>query len=593
MDTPGAPDRGAGSTPLVRVRDVSISYAAGAGRLTVVDRASFDVVAGRTLGVVGESGSGKSTIARTLLAELRHGSRLDSGTVHVDGTDVFSLDDAGLRDLRGGTVAIVAQNAGHSLTPSMRVGAQIVEMLQAHGFESGRARMVDLLDQVRLPDPAEMAERYPHQLSGGQQQRVSIAMAIAARPRVLVLDEPTTALDVITQATVLSLIADLTAELQTATVIVSHDLGVVSAVADDVAVMRDGVIVEEQPTRELFANPREPYTGELLAAVPRLEPVADSLVRPGVTGPAPGAGIATRTKPLIDLRDVTIAYGAHLPPAVTEVNLEVFAGSTVALVGESGSGKSTVATAVAGLAGIRSGSITLNSSDGSTADLSRDVRHRDPQVRRRIQLIFQNADTSLNPRATIGTAIKRPLRYFGQATRSEVDEKVALLLTDVGLGPEFATRLPGQLSGGQRQRAGIARALAANPEVIIADEITTALDVSVQAEILALLAQLQKDRDLTCLFISHDLAVVRGVADHVAVMRDGRLVEFAPTETLFTAHRHPYTASLLGSVLEPGDTELPSPEVSRVTWRDTGAEHATDLGGGHLVREWEPSDAAG
>ncbi|MFJ4074111.1 MULTISPECIES: ABC transporter ATP-binding protein [unclassified Curtobacterium] len=575
--------------PIVRVDDLAISYAAGKRLVPVVRGVSFAIPAGRTLGLVGESGSGKSTVARTLLAHLRAGSTIVGGSVRVGGDDVFALSPSGRRELRGGVASVVAQNAGQALTPSMRVGEQIREALRAHREPDGPERVAELVRLVRLPDPDAIVRRYPHQLSGGQQQRIAIAMAVAARPRVLVLDEPTTALDVVTQAAVLDLIADLGRQLGMAVLLVSHDLGVVSAMADEIAVMRDGEIVEHAATAALFAAPQHEYTRALLAAVPDgRRPGGTDRVPETATVSSTVASTAGRTvppeplvRPVVTAEDLVIRYGRGLPAAVDGVSFTIAPRETLAVVGESGSGKSTLATALAGLVPAESGTFSFD--DGTVSgDLREPIAGRSPDLRRAVQLVFQNADTSLNPRRTVGAAIGRPLKLFtGTSSRQRVGE----LLTQVGLGPEFAERLPAQLSGGQRQRVGIARALAAEPRLVIADEITTALDVQVQAGILALLADLQRSRGLSCLFISHDLAVVRGVADRVAVMTGGRIVEIGPTERVFTGPNHPYTSTLLAATLEPGSTELPDVGDGVPRWRHT--EGWTDHGDGHLTRNWE------
>ncbi len=558
---------------VVRVADLAISYAAGRTDVPVVRGVSFEIRAGRALGLVGESGSGKSTVARTLLAHLRRGSRIVGGAVEVAGDDVFALSPAATRELRGGTAAVVAQNAGQALTPSMRVGRQLREALESHGLPSEDERVEELIRLVRLPDPATIVRRYPHQLSGGQQQRIAIAMAVAARPRVLVLDETTTALDVVTQAAVLTLIRDLARELGMAVLLVSHDLGVVSTMVDEIAVMRDGVIVEHRPTAELFASPEHPYTRELLAAIPG---------GPGAAGPAP-ASADDQVTPMVVADGLVVRYARGLPPAVSDVSFTIAPRETLAVVGESGSGKTTLATALAGLVPTESGTFRFQG-DGVEGDLTSAVAGRSPALRRAVQLVFQNADTSLNPRRTVGAAIARPLKLFtGRASAERVGE----ILTEVGLSPDFAARLPNQLSGGQRQRVGIARALAADPQLVIADEITTALDVRVQAEILDLLAGLQRDKGLSCLFISHDLAVVRGVADRVAVMTGGRIVEIGPTERVVQGPNHPYTRQLLAATLEPGATELPRVEDVTATWRDAAGGGWRELGDGHRIRDWE------
>ncbi|KAF0258322.1 Glutathione import ATP-binding protein GsiA [Clavibacter michiganensis subsp. michiganensis] len=558
---------------VVRVADLAISYAAGRTDVPVVRGVSFEIRAGRALGLVGESGSGKSTVARTLLAHLRRGSRIVGGAVEVAGDDVFALSPAATRELRGGTAAVVAQNAGQALTPSMRVGRQLREALESHGLPSEDERVEELIRLVRLPEPATIVRRYPHQLSGGQQQRIAIAMAVAARPRVLVLDEPTTALDVVTQAAVLTLIRDLARELGMAVLLVSHDLGVVSTMVDEIAVMRDGVIVEHRPTAELFASPEHPYTRELLAAIPG---------GPGAAAPA-SASAEDQVTPMVVADGLVVRYARGLPPAVSDVSFTIAPRETLAVVGESGSGKTTLATALAGLVPTESGTFRFQG-DGVEGDLTSAVAGRSPALRRAVQLVFQNADTSLNPRRTVGAAIARPLKLFtGRASAERVGE----ILTEVGLSPDFAARLPNQLSGGQRQRVGIARALAAGPQLVIADEITTALDVRVQAEILDLLARLQRDNGLSCLFISHDLAVVRGVADRVAVMTGGRIVEIGPTERVFQGPNHPYTRQLLAATLEPGATELPRVEDVTATWRDAAGGGWRELGDGHRIRDWE------
>ncbi|MEV5771223.1 ABC transporter ATP-binding protein [Streptomyces antimycoticus] len=585
------------STPIVSVEALSVAYRSGGsgGReVPVVDEVSLEVHPGRTLALVGESGSGKSTVAATLLGHLRHGSRLTGGRVGVEGRDVFALPARELRRLRGGTVAMVSQNAGHALTPSMRIGRQIAEA-------GGEVPVTDLLEQVRLPHPRELARRYPHELSGGQQQRVAIAMAIAARPKVLVLDEPTTGLDVITQRGVLDLVGALREELGLAAVLVSHDLGVVAHMADEVCVLRAGRVVEAAPTRRLFAAPADPYTRRLLASVPRIADAGLALVgEDGTREIRPKAEVPADAAEALDVREVTIDYGTSR--AVDGVSFSVRRGEVLALVGESGSGKSTIAWSLAGLRGLSAGTMRAASSGalggaaGSAAggDLGAPARRRPLALRRTVQLVFQNADTSLNPRRSVGDAIRRPLRFFGSAgSRGEAASRARRLIADVRLDPDFADRLPAQLSGGQRQRIGIARALAGEPEVLIADEITTALDVSVQADVLRLLDDLRRERELACLFISHDLAVVRGIADRVVVLRHGVVVEEGPTDAVFERPGHPYTRALMGAALEP-DPEVEGAAASAPAeeWADAAEPGAVweELGGGHRVRRWRPTD---
>lgn len=567
------------NVPPVRIRDLQISYQAGTSRVRVVDDINLELHAGRTVGVVGESGSGKSTVGRTLLGHLRPGSAIDTGTVEVLGEDVFALPPETLREFRGAKVALVPQNAGHSLTPSMRIGAQITEALTVHGLPAPEARIHELLRQVHLPDPKRLVDRYPHELSGGQQQRVAIAMAIAPGPEILVLDEPTTALDVITQAAVLALINELRDELRMSVLIVSHDLGVVSAISDDIVVMREGSQVEKGATAEVLANPREKYTRDLLASAPRIE---DEGVAPH---PLP-AEVVLRCE------NLAVRYPRAPRRAVSEFGVDVHHSETVALVGESGSGKSTVATALAGLVHTEAGTMLLRDVDGDEHDLSRPAAARPPAVRRSVQMVFQNADLALNPRRTVRDAVARPLKIFrgiGRGTRQ--DEEVDRLLVEVGLGPEFARRLPGQLSGGQRQRVGIARALAARPSLLIADEPTTALDVSVQAEVLDLLDDIRERYGLATLFISHDLAVVRRLAHRIVVMRSGIVVESAPSDALFSDPRHPYTRTLLESVVEAGHARLPDAEIDSRHIVVDPTSPIIMVGENHYVRADEGVDA--
>ncbi|MFF0163870.1 dipeptide ABC transporter ATP-binding protein [Streptomyces sp. NPDC005263] len=562
-------------TPLVSVNSLSVAYRSGGRQIPVVHEVSLEAAAGQTLALVGESGSGKSTLAAALLGHLRHGSHVTGGSVAVDGRDVFALSAPELRRLRGRTVAMVAQNAGQALTPSMRVGRQIAEA-------GGDIPVTDLLAQVRLPRPAELARRYPHELSGGQQQRVALAMAIAARPKVLVLDEPTTGLDVVTQRGVLDLIAALRDELGLAAVLVSHDLGVVAHLADEVCVLKSGRVVESAPTRRLFATPREPYTKRLLASVPRLDDAGLALVREtGEREIRPRAVVPEDAPVTVSARDVTVDYGSSR--AVHGVSFEVRRGEVLALVGESGSGKSTLAWTLAGLRTPSGGAMAHES-----GDLARPAQRRPMSLRRRVQLVFQNADTSLNPRRSVGDAIRRPLRFFGTASgRADSAERARRIIADVRLDPALADRLPAQLSGGQRQRIGIARALAGEPDVLIADEITTALDVSVQADVLRLVDDLRRERDLACLFISHDLAVVRGIADRVVVLRGGVVVEEGPTEAVFSDPRHPYTRQLMAAALEP-DPDAQPPVEAAPDWADAAREGEvwTEHGDGHRVRRW-------
>jgi peptide/nickel transport system ATP-binding protein len=534
---------------IAEVRGLTVTYADA----PALSEVSLAIEPGGSLALVGESGSGKSTLAEALLGHLRPGARLAAGSVLVDDTDVFTAPPRRLRELRSRAVAFVPQSASAALTPTMRVGGQLTEVLRGTSDKrAARAEAVRLLRLVRLPDPSALANRYPHELSGGQQQRVAIAMAIAGSPRLLVLDEPTTGLDVITQAGILALLSNLRDELGVAMLLVSHDLGVVSSLCERVCVLRAGRVVEAGRTGEVFANPAEDYTRQLLAAVPSLRG----------RGPArePSDG-----DPLLRVAGLTVDYRRRADPAsgptVQDVDLTVHAGEVVALVGESGSGKSTIAWTIAGLRKPAAGRISLGGDD-----LSAPAGRRPAALRRRVQLIFQSADTSLNPRRTIGDAVARPITLFGLASgREQTRRRRDETLADVGLEPaRTAGRLPGQLSGGQRQRAGIARALAAGPVLVLADEVVSALDMSVQATVLKLLEDLRAARDLGYLFISHDLAVVRSIADRVVVLYLGRVCEEGPADQVFNGPSHPYTHRLLGAVAEIGRPPAVSPDDDEV-----------------------------
>ncbi|RIK38105.1 MAG: ABC transporter ATP-binding protein [Chloroflexi bacterium] len=612
------------SQPLLRVDGLTIGYTGRSGRVNqVVRNVTLTIERGQTLGLVGESGCGKSTLALALLGYLREGSRVLGGTVRFGGQDLFALPADALQEVRGGQIALVPQNAGQSLTPTMRIGAQIVESLTVHHHldqAQAHAVAVDLLGQVRLPNPAAMAQRYPHELSGGQQQRVAIAMALAGEPDLLVLDEPTTGLDVTTQAHILDLLEEIRTHSNVAMVYVSHDLGVIARVSDRLAVMYAGEIVETGAAVTLFAQPHHPYTRGLLASVPRLsegglpqalpgQPPAPSeqisgcsfaprcafaderctavappletaggslephQVRchywPRVVATEPvrqvrvernGAGPGAMQSPLILLDGVSITYartglgalwrklrGQPEPPAtVSDITLTIQRGETLALVGESGSGKSTLARTVAGLQPKLSGQSRLGESD-----LTPPVERRSPELRRAIQIIFQNPDASLNPRQTVSQIVERPLWLFFGLPRAERRARAVALLERMRLGAHYLERYPGQLSGGEKQRVAIARAFAAEPDLVLCDEVVSALDVSVQAAVLELLSNLQRERGVTYLFIAHDLAVVRAIADRVAVLYQGRLCEVGTVTQVYTPPFHPYTETLLAAVPEP------------------------------------------
>jgi peptide/nickel transport system ATP-binding protein len=600
---------------LASVEGLTVDFWTGSRWANVVDDVSFELKPGESYGLVGESGCGKTTTAAALLGFRRPGSRVRAGAVRFGGRDLIALDDRELRRVRGREVSLVPQNPTTSLTPNMRIGHQIVEAMRVHGFGKSdvyrRERALELIRDVRLPDPARTARKYPHQLSGGQQQRVTIAMSLACGPRLLVLDEPTTGLDVTTQAQILDLLARLRAEHGTAMLYVTHNLGVVAEICDRVGVMYAGDLVEEAPTRELFEHPRHPYTRGLIASVPsvvnpertkaalhgllqrgdlppgcRFAPrcaFADARSReerplleqveeghrvacwhwrdiPSLDEQAPGeesiqpAATGADGEQLLSVRALDVAYvrvrekplARRVPvPVVRHVSFDIRPGETFALVGESGSGKSTIAGAVAGMLRPLAGEITF---DGR--NIARAVDGRDPKLRREIQLVFQNPDASLNPRQRVASIVGRPLELFFGLRGKALRQKVTTLLEDVRLDPTFARRYPHELSGGERQRVAIARALAAEPRLMLCDEVLSALDVSVQATILELLRTLQADRGIAYLFISHDLAVVRSLSHRVGVLYRGELCEVGLVEEVYAPPFHPYTEELLRAVPE-------------------------------------------
>ncbi|MEM9776771.1 MAG: ABC transporter ATP-binding protein [Chloroflexota bacterium] len=548
------------SEKLVDIRNLSIGYTTKYGKLVHVLRdVNVQIAPGETLGLVGESGSGKSTLGQAMMGFLRSGSRVLNGEVYYDGHEMFSLSPKELESIRGRKIALIPQNAGQSLTPTIRIGKQIVEALELNANIKGAEahdRAVELLGQVRLPTPPEIAMRYPHELSGGQQQRVAVAMALAGGPDMLVLDEPTTGLDVTTQAYLLELLSDVIKEMGTAMMYISHDLGVIARVSDRVCVMYAGEVVEENTARNIFKAPQHTYTQSLLDSIPRLN--LDQIEVPD------DAGAGSKSDIAIHLSDVEITYhkpglldrmlGVEEPPStVSGINLDVKRGETVALVGESGSGKSTIVRTISGLIPAKSGEIRFEK-----FDLTTNVDHRPMGLRKRIQMIFQNPDASLNPRHSVTEILDQPLKLYFPGMSAEDREKRKLELLDrVRLPHIYLTRYPSQLSGGEKQRVAIARAFAAEPEIVLCDEVTSALDVSVQAAVLDLLRELQEEDNVTYIFITHDLAVVREFADRVAVLYQGRLCEVGTVEEIYSPPFHPYTQKLLSAVLEPDPDHVP------------------------------------
>lgn len=562
----------------------------------IVSGVSFEIRAGEVMGLVGESGSGKSTVAMALLNFAKRGASVTGGSVHVDGQDILTMKGADLRRARGNLVAYVPQDPSVSLNPVMQVGEQLREVLPRTPKPEVGRRITELLDEVGLPGTPDFLRKYPHEMSGGQQQRVVIAMSVLARPRLLVLDEPTTALDVSTQARVLTMVAQLCQDHDMAAVYVSHDLGVVSEVADQIVVLYSGRVVERGRREQIFAAPRHPYTIGLLASMPstterrRLLGIPgrapSPLVRPGGCAFAPrcdfavascsaeepdlvegGSGHHVRcsrlaqvavdqpraqglvlapsearppeTSPLLRIRSFSASYGDRT--VLTDIDLEVGEGECLALVGESGSGKSTLARSLVGLHRHWTGSVTL---DG--VQLPASAAQRDVTVRRRLQYVFQNPYSSLNPRRTVADSVAVPLDLFVGERGEGARHHVLAALERVGLSSSLADRYPNELSGGERQRAAIARAIVCRPDVLLCDEITSALDVSVQATVIELLRDLMAD-GLTMVFVTHDLAVVRSIADRVAVLDQGRIIEAAQAEAVFGDPQTDYTRELLAS----------------------------------------------
>jgi ABC-type glutathione transport system ATPase component/ABC-type dipeptide/oligopeptide/nickel transport system permease subunit len=530
--------------------DLSVTFRTDSGLVRAVRDVSFDVAPGEVLAVVGESGSGKSVSSRAVLGLLPSTATVEGeATLTKDGTEqqLIGLPTSKLRPIRGDQVSMVFQEPSTALNPVYTVGWQIAEGLQAHGEISkkdARARAIELLDMVGLPDPEHRVDYYPHQLSGGQKQRVVIAMAIASDPDVIIADEPTTALDVTVQAAILELLLSLRDRIGTAVVLITHNMGVVADMADRVVVMYRGRVVEEAPSSQLFASPRHPYTRALLDAVPHLG---------REHGPQP---VPESAEVVLDVDDLVVEFAGRLGQpsfrAVDHVSLQVRRGEVLGLVGESGSGKTTVGRATVGLQQPTGGRVSVSGTEISGLS---DQQLR--PLRSRFGFVFQDPAASLNPRMSIGDCIGEPLRVQTEMSDREVEAKVRELLESVELSGSYAERFPHELSGGQRQRVSLARALSLDPDLLIADEPTSALDVSVQARVLELFTELQQRLQFACLFISHDLAVVDSLANRVAVMQHGKLVEVGPREQVLGSPQEEYTQRLIAAV------PVPDPEEQR------------------------------
>lgn len=581
----------AAMTKGLRVTDLRLNVSATGD--DIVDEVQISIEPGKVLALVGESGSGKTTVGLAVLGHSRRGVTIAHGRVECADTEVLGLDDDAKRKIRGELVSYVPQDPASSLNPALRIGVQLMEALEVHDFggsvEARKIRLKQMMEEVLLPTDDEYLLRYPHQLSGGQQQRVGLAMAFACRPSVIVLDEPTTGLDVSTQEHVLKTIRQLTRDHGVAALYITHDLAVVADLADDVAVMYAGRIVECGSVKDIFTNPAHPYTKHLVIAAPDIEGKKEIV---GLAGRAPSPGkrptgcsfalrcesaddacrsafptevsVATghvtrcikigklpnvvvakpRTSQTIEsgasvvvLQDVSAGYSGNV--VVHKVSLTIRRGECLALVGESGSGKTTVSRAIGGLHREWTGSMSFNGEE-----LQKTARRRTPGARQGIQYIFQNPYGSLNPRRTIGESISRPLAIIG-TSKSESQKAILDVLEKVNLPGSYAGKYPDQLSGGERQRVAIARALVSNPEVLVCDEVTSALDVLVQAAIIDLLGDLRKQLGLAMLFVTHNLPLVRSIADEVAVMSEGRIVEIGPAESVIGNPQQSYTKSLI------------------------------------------------
>jgi ABC-type glutathione transport system ATPase component len=546
--------------PLLDVRDLRVGFVTEGGRLQAVDGVSFDLTPGEILAIVGESGSGKSVTAQTIVGLTRSPNAQIEGSVRLRGAELIDADESELQEVRGAKIAMIFQDPMTSLNPVYRVGAQIVEAIQAHRPEVGRAeareRAVALLDSVGIPEPQRRVDSYPHEFSGGMRQRAMIAMALALEPDVLIADEPTTALDVTIQAQILRLLERLNRERGLATILITHDLGVVAEVADRVLVMHGGKVVERGDVDPIFHAAKDPYTRKLLGAILRLDQAPPLR---GRRSEAPLLEVTDLVKHYPVKRGLLIDREVDRVRAVDGVSFSVEPGETLGLVGESGSGKSTLSRTVLQLLPPTSGSVRFEGRE--IAGLSRRAMR---PLRPAMQMVFQDPYASLNPRKRVGQIVGDPLRLQSRASGAELRRTVQELLERVGLSPEHYQRYPHEFSGGQRQRIGIARALALRPKLIVADEPVSALDVSIRAQILALLAELQEDFGLTYVFVAHDIGVVRHVSDRIAVMHRGKIVEQGAADQICERPSDPYTRSLLAAV------PVPDPRENRTRQREAG-----------------------
>ncbi|MDH2414153.1 ABC transporter ATP-binding protein [Nocardioides sp. CER19] len=534
------------------VEDLRVTFRQRHGAdVEAVKGVSFAVEAGRTLAIVGESGSGKSVSLLAATGLLNTAGAVVQGRALHHGTDLVGASAEELRRLRGSQIGFVFQDPQANLHPLKTVGAQVAEAITSHRREPRRqvrARVLELLDEVGIREPRRRIDDYPVQFSGGMRQRVMIAMALALNPGLLIADEPTTALDVTVQASILDLLRGLQRDHGTAIIFVSHDLAVVSDIADDIVVMRGGVVVESGDADEVYGAPAQPYTRELLDAAVR-GPAAG----PDVEAGPDTAGGATLGDPLLQVSGVGHHYGhrrarADTPPAVSDVSFDLRRGEILGLVGESGSGKSTLGRIVAGLLDPSAGSVSIDGSTYTSTGRRRARPRLDPRTRGRIQVVFQDPYSSLNPRRRVRDILAEPFDLHRDLAAQELEVELEALVNTVELAPSILNRFPAHLSGGQRQRVAVARALALSPDVVVADEAVSALDITTQSQILALIRRLREERGISFLFISHDLGVVSELCDRVLVLNGGRVVEQGRTEQVFSAARDPYTRLLIDSI---------------------------------------------